>query len=148
MLRWAGRCNAFLGSIDQIQQKHMAIKAKLLSVWGTFGLLFLSAAANGADSTVHSIVASPRDFDHQMVRLRGTAVAVRETTSRRGNDYTTFKLQDLTGGDTISVFVWGHPTLSNGDCVSVDGTFEMQHHQDQYVFYNEIEATALTLCTK
>jgi hypothetical protein len=32
-------------------------------------------------------------FDHKTVTLQGTATAVKETTSRRGNDYTTFKLQ-------------------------------------------------------
>ena len=54
-----------------------------------------------------------------------TAVAVRETTSQRGNDYTTFKLQN--GGDSLSIFMWGHPPLGNGDRVQVEGVPAPRH---------------------
>jgi len=70
----------------------------------------------------------------------------RETTSRRGNDYTTFKLRDPNGSEVLNVFTWGHPTLGNGDCVLVEGVFEVEHHQGQYTFRNELEATKLTPC--
>jgi hypothetical protein len=55
-------------------------------------------AANGAaDIALCSIVEKPANFDHQSVTLQGTALGVKETTSHRGNDYTTFKLQDPSG---------------------------------------------------
>ena len=72
------------------------------------------------------------------MRLNCTT-SLKETTSHRGNDYTTFKLQDPTGCGALSVFTWGHPTLSNGNHVQVEGTFETEHHQGQYTFYNELE---------
>ena len=53
-----------------------------------------SVAANGADIALCSIVEKPANFNHQSVTLQGTALGVKETTSHRGNDYTTFKLQD------------------------------------------------------
>jgi hypothetical protein len=107
-------------------------------------LLLTPVAGNATEVSIHSIVTNPPSFDHQTVTLQGTAAAVKETTSRRGNDYTTFKLQDPTSGDSISIFTWGHPTLTSGDHVRVDGTFEKVHHQGQYTFYNEVEATKVT----
>jgi hypothetical protein len=102
------------------------------------------AAANAADVGVCSIVAKPANFDHQTVTLQGTATALRETTSHRGNDYSTFKLEDLSGCGAVTVFTWGHPTMSNGDHVRVEGVFETEHHQGRYTFYNEIEASKIT----
>ena len=69
---------------------------------------------------------------------------LKETTSHKGNDYTTFKLQDPSGCGSLNIFSWGHPSLSNGDHVRVEGTFETEHHQGQYTFYNEVEATTVT----
>jgi hypothetical protein len=99
-----------------------------LSWVGAF-ILFTLGATNAAEVTVHSIIASPNSFDHQTVTLQGTATAVKETTSQRGNDYTTFKLQDSDSGDSVSIFTWGHPLLGNGDHVRVEGVFEREHHQ-------------------
>jgi hypothetical protein len=107
-------------------------------------LAFVSSAAQAAEVTVHSIMSNPTAFDHQSVTLQGTAAAVKETTSHRGNDYTTFKLQDGSNGESLSVFTWGHPILSTGDRVRVDGVFETEHHQGRYTFYNELEATKIT----
>jgi hypothetical protein len=116
--------------------------ASLAWVW-TF-LLCTLGIATAAEVTVHSLATNPSSFDHQTVTLQGTAVAVKETTSRRGDDYTTFKLQDQSGSDTVSIFAWGHPALTNGDHVRADGVFETEHHQGPYTFHNEVEATKVT----
>jgi hypothetical protein len=87
-------------------------------------------------------VANHASFNHQNVSLQGAVIGLRETTSRAGNDYTTFKLQD--GGCDVNIFMWGHPTLMNGNHVRVDGVFEIEHHQGRYTFYNEVEATKVT----
>jgi hypothetical protein len=93
---------------------------------------------------VCAIVAKPADFNHQTVTLQGTATALKETTSHRGNDYTTFKLQDPSGCGAVSVFTWGHAAMSNGDQVRVEGVFETVHRVRQYTFHNEVEATKVT----
>lgn len=80
-------------------------------------LLLNLTAADAAYVSIHSIVTDPSSFDRRTVTLQGTAGAVKETTSQRGNDYTTFKLQD-------GIFAWGHPPLGNGDHVQVEGVFE------------------------
>ena len=118
---------------------------RAVTVATTFLLLFCGVS-HATEVTVHSIIGNPKSFDHQAITLEGTSVAVKETTSQRGNDYTTFKLQDLNGSETVSVFTWGHPTLSSGQCVQVDGVFETEHHQGSYTFYNEVEATKVSPC--
>ena len=75
------------------------------------------------------------------VTLQGTATAVKKTTSRQGNNYTLFKLEDPRGCGAVNIFTWGHPNFSNGDHVRVEGVFETVHHQDRSVFYNQVEAT-------
>jgi hypothetical protein len=75
--------------------------------------------------------------------LHGTVIKLNETTSQRGNDYATFKLQDPTGC-TVKAFIWEHHPLSNGTCVEVDGVFETEHHEGRYTFYNELQARKVT----
>jgi hypothetical protein len=105
-------------------------------------LLLTTSMATSAEVPIYSIVANRVSFDHQNVSLQGAVVGLRETTSRAGNDYTTFKLQD--GGCDVNIFLWGHPTLMNGDHIRVDGVFEIEHHQGRYTFYNEVQATKVT----
>ena len=107
-------------------------------------LLSAAAVGNAADVPICSIIAKPTSFDHQNVSLQGTIAGLKETTSRKGNDYTTFKLQDPSGCGALNIFTWGHPTLTNGDRVRVVGIFETEHHQGQYTFYNEVEATKVS----
>jgi len=97
-----------------------------------------------AEIAICQLVAKPGSFDHQNVTLQGSVAGLRETTSRAGNDYTTFKLQDQAGSCAVSVFTWGHPALTNSGHVRVEGKFETEHHQGRYTFYNEVEATKVT----
>jgi hypothetical protein len=85
-------------------------KGRLL-VGATTVVLVTSAAANAGDVAIFSIVDRPTGFDHQNITLQGTAVGVKETTSHRGNDYTTFKLQDPSGCGGVNIFTWGHPRI-------------------------------------
>ena len=104
-------------------------------------LLASVVSANAAEVAICSLVAKPSNFDRQTITFQGMATAVKKKTSRRGNDYTLFKLQGAGGCGTIDVFIWGHPKLGDGDHVRVEGVFETVHHQDQSVFYNQVEAT-------
>ena len=110
----------------------------------TTAILMSLPVAHAADMDICSIVGNPAKYDHQTVALQGTATALKETTSQRGNDYTTFNLQDPSGCGAVKVFAWGHAAMSNGDQVRVEGVFETEHHQGRYTFYNEVEATKVT----
>jgi hypothetical protein len=59
----------------------------------TLALLTSGAGADAAEVAICSLVTKPANFDRQAVTFQGTATAVKKTTSRRGNDYTLFKLQ-------------------------------------------------------
>ena len=107
----------------------------------TLALLTSGAGADAAEVAICSLVTKPANFDRQAVTFQATATAVKKTTSRRGNDYTLFKLQGPRDCGTVDVFMWGHPKLGNGDHVRVEGVFESVHHQDRSVFYNQVEAT-------
>jgi len=117
-------------------------KLGVLGQAAALALLLPSVArADAAEVAICSLVAKPSTFDRQTITLQGTATAVKKKNSRRGNDYTLFKLQGAGGCGSIDVFIWGHPKLSDGDRVRVEGVFETVHDQDQLVFHNQIEAT-------
>jgi hypothetical protein len=105
-------------------------------------ILFSLLPSNAAETTVASILANPTQFDAKTVTVRGTAAAVKPTVSRRGNPYTTLKLQD--GGSGITVYIQGHPSTANGDHVEVTGVFQTIKRVGPYTFYNEIEAYSIT----
>jgi hypothetical protein len=96
-------------------------KARLLVGAPTLGLLTSVAANGAADIALCSIVEKPANFNQQSVTLQGTALGVKETTSHRGNDYTTFKLQDPSGCGAVNIFTWGHERRSSprGRCIRV-----------------------------
>ncbi len=114
----------------------------------TLALLASVAGTDAADVAICSLVTKPSNFDRQAITFQGTATAVKRKNSRRGNDYTLFKLQGPGGCGTVDVFIWGHPKLSDGDHVRVEGVFETVHHQDQFVFYNQVEATKVVPAPK
>jgi hypothetical protein len=108
-----------------------------------YGITWLGHAADD-EVGVCAIVAKPSAFNHQTVALQGTAVRVKQTTSRRGNEYTTFGLQDASGCGPVNIFTWGHLLIGNGDRVSVEGVFETEHNEGGYTFYNEINAAKVS----
>jgi hypothetical protein len=123
-------------------------KVSVLGRVATVVLLASVASADAADIAICSLVAKPSNFDRQAITFQGVATAVKKKSSRRGNDYTLFKLQGPGGCGTVDVFIWGHPKLSEGDHVRVEGVFEAVHHQDQLVFYNQVEATKVVPAPK
>jgi hypothetical protein len=56
-----------------------------------------SSSASAAGATICAVVADPSNFDRQAVALDGVVTSLYETTSQRGNDYTTFRLQGANG---------------------------------------------------
>jgi hypothetical protein len=118
------------------------LEKRLALLAGTAAFALISSVVtNAAEIGVCQLAAKPVSFDHQNVTLQGNVSALRETTSRAGNDYTTFKLRDQGGSCAVDIFTWGHPPLANNSRVRVDGVFETEHHQGRYTFYNEVQAT-------
>jgi hypothetical protein len=113
-----------------------------LSWWGlnlACFLLVLSVVASGAEVSVKDLTANPAKFDGKTVALQGIATAVKATSSKKGNDYTTFQVKDA-GGRSVKVFSWGHPEVREGVSVEVVGVFQQTKRAGRYTFYNEVEA--------
>ena len=119
------RCRAFMGILSVV----------LLAV--LLGLLVHPAAA----LSVEELLATPDRFDQKDVALTGKAEDVHPRTSRRGNEYTTFKLADGTG--RINVFIWGKLSITPGDQVNVRGIFQRVKRVGKYTFRNEVEASSV-----
>ena len=92
-----------------------------------------------AQDGIGDILARPDAFDGREVVLAGKASAVDPRTSRRGNDYFTFRLSDETG-TSLRVFSWGKPAITPGDRVEVSGRFQRERRVGRYSFTNEVEA--------
>ncbi len=108
-------------------------------VWFGFSLLFVGVLASAAEVSVKALTENPAQFDGQTVTLRGTATALKATTSRTGNDYTTFQVKDSSRA-AVRVFSRGHPTMKEGDPVEVVGVFQQVKRVGRSTFYNEVEA--------
>ncbi len=101
--------------------------------------LLVASALLAAEVSIKDLTASPAKFDGQTITLRGTAQAVKATTSRRGNEYTTFQVKDASGA-AVHVFSWGHPEVKVGASVEVVGVFQQVKRVGRYTFYNEVDA--------
>lgn len=88
--------------------------------------------------SISDIYDNPEKYDQKYVMLKGRVTSVRFKTSRRGNNYTTFYLEDDTG--RIKVFSWGFAAIADGDNVSVYGKYYIMKRVGNYRFPNEVDA--------
>jgi hypothetical protein len=95
------------------------------------------APAAVTPTKIVDILANPASFDGQHLSVAGTVGQLAEKTSRRGNDYTTFDLCDTT---CIHVYSYGHPKLTNGQTLTVNGKFFADKHVGSLDFKNELDA--------
>jgi hypothetical protein len=101
--------------------------------------LALSAALPAAASTatIDQILGSPSIYDGRHVEVKGTVEHLERKVSHQGNPYVTFS---LCSSQCISVFAFGNPGTSNGQTITVHGTYEKVNHTNGYTMYNDIEA--------
>ncbi len=85
------------------------------------------------------------DFcDGLTVTLSGKVTNLDLLTSKSGNDYTIFILDDYNlkdDTDQIKVFSYSHLQISEGDIISLNGTFYKSRTHKGYTFYFEIVTT-------
>ncbi len=100
-------------------------------------LFALSLPAAAATATVAQLLANPSSYDGSHVDITGTIQKLEQKTSHKGNPYVTFS---LCASQCIHVFGFGSPSLSDGQTITVHGTFAAVKHVSDYTFYNEIDA--------
>ena len=87
---------------------------------------------------IAAVLANPTSFDTQHLSVSGTVAQLAEKTSKRGNAYATFDLCD--GTSCMHVYSYGHPKLTNGQTVTVNGKFFADKHVGSLDFKNELDA--------
>ncbi len=120
-----------------MENKALVGPSLFLGILVLWGLLAPPVAA----LTVAEILGATDRFDQKQVTLTGTAEDVRPRVSRRGNEYTTFKLADPTG--RINVFSRGKFSINSGDRIEVRGVFQRVKRVGKYTFRNEVEASSV-----
>ena len=110
-----------------------------------WALAFLTLSFPGsvlARDSIGDILARPAAFDGRDMLLEGKASAIDPRTSRRGNEYFTFRLSDATGA-SLKVFSRGKLTVAPGDRVEVRGRFQRERRVGRYTFTDEVEAAGI-----
>jgi len=121
------------------------IARKILITLSAFMLIFIFipslADAQYLKTTVSEIQKAQDQFDGKQVQVDGKVQSLNLRTSKRGNDYTTFKLADSTG-TSMTVYSRGHLPISNGQSVRVKGRYnKVTHVPPRWTFYNQIDAS-------
>ncbi len=102
-------------------------------------LTFMSKACE--NTTVSAIAADSHKFDGKEVCVEGS-VSGPYLSSRAGNNYTTFGLND-DNGKSLSVYYLGALSVKEGDKVKVTGIYEFKKIVLKYTLYNEIDAISV-----
>ncbi len=112
---------------------------KRLSLISIAALAAFSFAASYL--TVDAVIKDAKKHDKKDVLVRGRVDKFTEKTSKRGNKYTTFKLQGEKS--TLNVFMQDHLAKDpkKGDIVEVNGVFRESKTVGTSVYKNEVEAT-------
>ena len=110
----------------------------------TFSLLCLlvittAANAQAIKATIGDILSNPDQYDGKMVQVEAKVLAPQFKTSKRGNAFTTFKLEG--DGKILSVFSYGTLSINGGDSVRVIGRYQKMKKVGPYTFSNEIDAS-------
>ena len=96
----------------------------------------LPAVCLGA-TTITQVLSRPSAYDGKHIHVRGTVEHLEQKVSHKGNPYVTFA---LCSGQCIHVFGFGSPSISDGQAITVQGTYESVKRVSGYTFYNEIDA--------
>ena len=104
-------------------------------------LLIITSAANAQaiKTTVGEILSNPDQYDGKMVQVEAKVFLPHFKSSKKGNAYTTFKLEN--DGQFLSVFSFGTLPINGGDSVRVIGTYRNVKKVGRYTFHNEIDAS-------
>jgi len=101
-----------------------------------------ASTSTAIQASIKSILANKDNYDHKEVLVEGKVTSLKFKTSKKGNDYANFHLSDIPG-NSIRVFVWGHPSISESDRVEVKGIFYKVKYVGRYRFYDEIDAESI-----
>ncbi len=97
-----------------------------------------SSAAADVPATPSALLARPSFYDGKHIAVTGKVQRIDERTSQNGNPYAFFELCDA---KCVRIMTWGHPTISDGQQLTVHGTFTKVKGPPGITFRSEIEAS-------
>lgn len=106
-------------------------------------LALIASVAFAADKmTVKELLVDAKKFDGKPVTVSGLVDKFKQKTSKKGNDYFTFKLVDK--GDKkkiVNLYGQGKPKIEvkDGQLLSVTGTYRVEKTVGNSTFKNEIQ---------
>ena len=90
---------------------------------------------------VAELLAGKKRHDGKLLCARGAASVLFRKTSRKGNAYFTFWLNE--GGSRVKVHSFGVPDFAEGEEVEACGRFAVEKHVSGRVFYDELSAQSI-----
>jgi hypothetical protein len=97
--------------------------------------LALSPCVRAAEINVSQLLSDPLNFDGRHVTVSGTAQSIKPVSSRLGHEYETFQLCEQS---CVNVFAVGHPHITEGERITVNGQFEADTSFGPFVLHDEI----------
>ena len=88
-------------------------------------------------TTIDDVLGHPSTYDGQHVDVSGQISHLKQKTSHKGNPYVTFS---LCSDQCVHVFAFGSPSITDGQTITVHGTFAAVKRVGSYTFRNEIDA--------
>jgi hypothetical protein len=122
-------------TIGKTRRLEGAALVVLLALVGTFGA--------AETDVICKISTDPSKFDHQQLTLKGIVTWLQKSTTRSCRKEMTFYLTGTRGCGGVIVYTQDPTTLTQGDHLQVEGTFEMEHRREGVVFHNEVQATKI-----
>lgn len=95
------------------------------------------SATGDATVTPSALLESPSSYNGKRVAVPGVVERIRELYTRHHDAYDDFRLCDA---QCVSVFIRGRPSITNGQNVTVHGTFQTAELFGEYTYKNVIEA--------
>jgi hypothetical protein len=108
-----------------------------MSRFALLTLLLISLASPSvaaAEITVSQLLADGLAFDGH-VTVSGTAQSVKPVNSPLGHEYETFRLREQS---CVKVFAVGHPHITEGERITVNGNFQADRSFGPFVLHDEI----------
>ncbi len=112
----------------------------MLRCFALLATLFAVSAAlpvQAATVTVAQLLSNPSSYDGSHVDVTGTIQKFVQKMSHKGNPYVTFSLFST---QCVHVFGFGTASISDGQTITVHGTYTAVKHVNGYTFYHEIDA--------
>jgi hypothetical protein len=98
--------------------------------------LLAALPATGSAATIGQILDTPTNYDGHHVDVKGTVRDLQRKVSHHGNPYFTYS---LCSAQCVPVIAFGDPAMSNGQTITVHGTYQsVKHVGDEYTFRNGI----------